>query len=230
MFDSLVSSLYPDICSQDDVASVFRVVPNPDPTNFMLLPIIHLCRIQSIPTSIFGIQTYVPSLSACYQRRKYYGIAATTCRPPFCVLILLYSLKPYASCVVRRSQMIQMIPRENCVTNFSGSMMMLHTFLVSVFCMRHVASSCYFEGYTCEACMMTIVAITAPSASASGKPKIKDLVRIDLSFKRQHIHNIFNLINIAYILSKLVARVCFRVKDFASFARYAFHSGCNGIK
>ena len=35
MFDSLVSSLYPDICSQDDVASVFRVVPNPDP-NFTL--------------------------------------------------------------------------------------------------------------------------------------------------------------------------------------------------
>ena len=35
MFDSLVSSLYPGICSQDNVASVFRVVPNSDP-NFTL--------------------------------------------------------------------------------------------------------------------------------------------------------------------------------------------------
>jgi len=77
---------------------------------------------------------------------------------------------------------------------------------------------------------MTVVAITAPSASASGKPEIKDLVRIDLSSKKERIRNIRNLINIAYILPKLAALVRSRVKDFASFARYAFHSGCNGIK
>ena len=50
-----------------------------------------------------------------------------------------------------------------------------------------------------------------------------------LSSKKERIRNIRNLINIAYILPKLAALVRSHVKDFASFARYAFHSGCNDL-
>jgi len=78
--------------------------------------------------------------------------------------------------------------------------------------------------------MMTVVAITAPSSSASGEPEIKDLVRIDLSSKRDRIRNIRHLINIAYILPKLAALVRDPVKDFTVLQGYTFHSGYTDVK
>lgn len=77
---------------------------------------------------------------------------------------------------------------------------------------------------------MTIVAIVAPSSSAGGEPKIKDLFQIDLSLKRDRIRNIRLLINIAYLLPRLVAVVRDPVKDFLVIPGYTFHFGCNDVK
>ena len=74
---------------------------------------------------------------------------------------------------------------------------------------------------------MTIVAIVAPSSSAGGEPEIKDLFQIDLSLKRAYSRL---LINIAYLLPRLVAVIRDPVKDFSVIQRYAFHFGCNDVK
>ena len=77
---------------------------------------------------------------------------------------------------------------------------------------------------------MTIVAIVAPSSSAGGEPEIKDLFQMDLSLKRDRIRNVRLLINIAYLLPRLVAVVRDPVKDFSVIQRYAFHFRCNDVK
>ena len=77
---------------------------------------------------------------------------------------------------------------------------------------------------------MTIVAIVAPSSSACGKPEMKDLFQIDLSLRRDRIRNIRLLINITYLLPRLVAVVRDPVKDFLVIPRYTFHIGCNDVK
>ncbi|KDR72787.1 hypothetical protein GALMADRAFT_252049 [Galerina marginata CBS 339.88] len=76
----------------------------------------------------------------------------------------------------------------------------------------------YMLGYYCLGSEMTLAAITPPD-SQGGKPKVHDLISLDLRWKKDRIANIRHLINLSTILPQLTELVRFPVDDFERFER-----------
>ena len=64
---------------------------------------------------------------------------------------------------------------------------------------------------------MALVAITAPD-SQGGKPKVHDLITLNLKWRKDRIANIHHILNLSIILPKLVEFVC-GVDDYQIFTR-----------
>ena len=65
---------------------------------------------------------------------------------------------------------------------------------------------------------MTVAAIIAPNPKGS-KPKIHDLIRLDLRWRKDRIANIRHLINLSSLLPQLTDLVPVHIVDFEKLVR-----------
>jgi len=132
-FACFVSSFHPDICSKADVASLFRVQPLMIQIlyySFTPFLNLHLHLALSTPSCFFWdvniLELLLPAAKVIRNSNQH--PSTMNFRPNFALLIV--NLCPW-----RGEEMDDKSakPRDNCLTNLSGSMMLPYSFLVSVF-------------------------------------------------------------------------------------------------
>lgn len=121
-FDGLISPIYPDICTYDDVASLFLVSPDADPN---MITFFHAVSTPppSPGTECSFVYFWDLNIRSILERllpmQRCYETGTSIHRPKIFALIMLCFIATYAFGVARRGKTNLPIPRVNYLTNLS---------------------------------------------------------------------------------------------------------------